>query len=153
MTARLADKSSSPDLRFGPIDHAPVDRHPFIVVNRQETLSQMVAKAPAVLLYFSTPDCNVCRALQPKVGTLLDAEFPKMQAVYIDCAECPDIAASYGVFSVPTVLAYFEAREWVRKGRSLSLSELHEALARPYALLFGQDRTQPTSSRPPDRAH
>lgn len=103
-----------------------------------------------MLLYFSTPDCNVCRALKPKVGELLASNFPRMEACYVDCAASPDIAAAHGVFSVPTVVAYFERREWLRKGRSLSLAELGKALARPYALLF-RDRPATDEARAPEQ--
>jgi thioredoxin 1 len=101
-----------------------------------------------MLFYFSTPDRNVCKALKPKVGELLASNFPRMEAFYVDCAANPHIAAAHGVFSVPTVLAYFERREWLRKGRSLSLAELAEALARPSALLF-RDRPATDEARAP----
>jgi thioredoxin-like negative regulator of GroEL len=103
-------------------------------------LQALLAREPAVLLYFSTPDCRVCQALRPKVAGLLAAQFPRLRGVYVDCAALPAAAAGHGVFSVPTLLAFFDAREWVRRGRAVSLDELRAALARPYALRFGGNR-------------
>ena len=98
--------------------------------------AQHLVGEPALLAYFSTPDCRVCRALRPKVADLLAREFPLMAGVYVDCAALPEAAARHGVFSVPTLIAFFEGREWVRKGRSVGLSELRGAIERPYGLLF-----------------
>jgi thiol-disulfide isomerase/thioredoxin len=102
-------------------------------------LEAVLAREPALLAYFSTPECRVCQALRPKVAELLAREFPRMAGVYVDCAALPDAAARHGVYSVPTLLAFFEGREWVRKGRSVGLAELHAALARPYALLLAPE--------------
>jgi thioredoxin-like negative regulator of GroEL len=102
-------------------------------------LREVLARAPAVMAYFSTPECRVCAALRPKVADLLAREFPRITGVYVDCAAHPDASAQHGVFSVPTLVAFFEGREWLRWSRAVSLDELREALARPYALLFAPD--------------
>ncbi len=97
----------------------------------------LVAREPAVLAYFSTPDCRVCQALRPKVGELLAREFPRMAGVYVDCGALA--AGQYRVFSVPTLIVFFEGREWLRHGRSVGLADLRQAIGRPYQLLFGSD--------------
>jgi thioredoxin 1 len=125
-----------------------METEPFVTVHSLDRLREALARRPTMLFYFSTPDRNVCKALKPKVGELLASNFPRMEAFYVDCAANPHIAAAHGVFSVPTVLAYFERREWLRKGRSLSLAELAEALARPSALLF-RDRPATDEARAP----
>jgi thioredoxin 1 len=123
---------------------------PFVTVRSLYRLRETLARRPAVLLYFGSRDCNVCKVLKPKVGELLASNFSRMEAFYVDCAASPHIAAAHGVFSVPTVLVYFERREWLRKGRSLSLAELAEAIARPYALLF-RDRPATDEARAPEQ--
>ena len=104
-----------------------------------EELRETIAREAAVLVYFSTPDCRVCQALRSKVAELLARELPRLRGVYLDCAASPDAAAQYGVFSVPTLIAFFEGREWIRKGRNVGLDELRADLGRPYGLLFGDD--------------
>lgn len=100
-------------------------------------LAALVAGQEAVLIYFSGPGCGVCAALEPKVAELLRQAFPRIEAVAVDCAAAPAAASRFQVFSVPTILAFFGGREWVRKGRAVGLGELGDALARPYGLLFG----------------
>lgn len=113
-----------------------MDQKPFRPVCELGELRGLIRSVPAVLAYFSTRDCEVCQALKPKVEQLLAKGFPKMQAIYVDCASCPEIAATVGVFSVPTLVVFFEGREWLRKGRSFSLAELRAGLERPYGMLF-----------------
>lgn len=99
-------------------------------------LEELIGEKPGVFAYFGTPDCGVCHALRPKVGELLDRDFPLLEAVYVDCMRVPDAAARWAVFAVPVVIAWFDGREFVRKARSFGLGELADALRRPYRLLF-----------------
>ncbi len=108
-------------------------------VGSLDKLLALVAREPAVLAYFSTPDCRVCQALRPKVAELLDREFPRVAGVYVDCGSLPQAAGQYRVFSVPTMVVFFEGREWLRRGRSVGLTELREEIGRPYRLLFGSE--------------
>lgn len=108
-------------------------------VGSLEELQALVAREAAVLAYFSTPDCRVCQALRPKVAELLEREFPRLAGVYVDCGALPAAAGQYQVFSVPTMVVFFEGREWLRRGRSVGLAELRQEIGRPYQLLFRSD--------------
>jgi len=90
----------------------------------------------AVALYFTSPDCNVCKVLIPKVRELIDQKFPEMILQFIDIAENPMTAAEFRVFTVPVILIYFEGREYIRKVRNIGLLELESEISRPYELLF-----------------
>lgn len=85
---------------------------------------------PALLAWFSTLECNVCKVLKPKVGEMVASCFPAMTMVYTEINALPDLAARYRVFSVPTLLVFFEGREYIRKSRTFSLEELQEDIAR-----------------------
>jgi len=102
----------------------------------REEFSALLSTHPAVLAYFSTPDCSVCKVLKPKVKELLASDFPEVRFVYIDCIQHPDIAAQQNVFAVPTIVVFFDGRETIRKSRSFGIGELHDSLVRPYQLLF-----------------
>ena len=109
----------------------------FVQVESAAALADNIADVPAVLAYFTTPDCNVCRVLKPKLTELLERDFPRLASVHVNCATHPDIAAAYGVFTVPTILVFFDGREWLREGRHLALQGFKQALSRPYGLMFG----------------
>jgi len=82
------------------------------------------------IVYFSTPDCNVCKVLKPKVVELLEEDFPKFVFGYVDCDSNKITAAQNSVFTVPTLIVFAEGKEVLRKSRNISLTELNEEILR-----------------------
>ncbi len=91
---------------------------------------------PAAAIWFSGEGCNVCEVLLPRIKALLADEFPQVALARVDCAAARELAAAKGVFSIPTLLLYFDGREAKRFVRNFSPGQVREALARPYQLLF-----------------
>ncbi|MDD2950381.1 MAG: thioredoxin family protein [Sulfuricurvum sp.] len=100
-----------------------------------ETINQTLNTHDAVMLYFSAPTCNVCHALKPKLVDAITAEFPIFVIESIDISETPEIASHFSVFAIPTVLIFFQGREFLRKSRHMSVSEVVEDIRRPYNLM------------------
>ena len=97
---------------------------------------QLVISSDALLLYFSHEGCNVCKVLRPKIEHLLINDYPKLQFKYINTVHEAELSAQFQVFTVPTVLVYFEGKEYFRFSRNIGLSQLEDAIKRPYQLLF-----------------
>jgi len=91
---------------------------------------------PTAAVYFSTPDCNVCKVLKPKFKELLNDEFPKISFAYVNVSDAKELAAQKSVFTVPTIVFFFDGRESLRKSRNINLNELKVELERPYSFLF-----------------
>lgn len=91
---------------------------------------------PALLAYFSTEICNVCKVLKPKVSELVQNEFPKIKLIYIKSDKLPELAAQNQVFAAPTILVFFEGKEYIRKSRNIGISELQREIERPYSMIF-----------------
>lgn len=91
---------------------------------------------PALLAYFSTEICNVCKVLKPKVSELVQNEFPKIKLIYIKSDELPELAAQNQVFAAPTILVFFEGKEYIRKSRNIGIGELQREIERPYSMFF-----------------
>ena len=108
------------------------------ILNSQEEMQAFVDGQPAAAVYFAGENCNVCTALFPKVEQLLAQEFPRTGLGRVECGEHPEIPAQHGVFSVPTLVLFFDGHEAQRYTRNISLSELRQALRRPYSLLFDE---------------
>ena len=90
----------------------------------------------ALLAYFSTDACNVCKVLSPKVDELIQSEFPQIRMVYIKSDRLPEVAAQNQVFAAPTILVFFEGREYIRKSRNIGIGELQREIERPYSMIF-----------------
>ena len=101
-----------------------------------ETLHTRISSDRGLLLYFSSESCSVCKVLKPKVAELLGNTFPKMSALYVDTEKSPVVAGQFRVFTIPTILIYFEGKEQVRYSRNISMHQLEAAIGRPYELVF-----------------
>ncbi len=90
----------------------------------------------ALLVYFSTETCSVCKVIKPKVAELIQTIFPRIKLIYVKTDILPEVAAQNRVFTVPTILVYFEGKEYIRKSRNIGIGELENEIERPYSLVF-----------------
>lgn len=97
---------------------------------------EKLKQEPALLAYFSTEACNVCKVLKPKVQQLLREKFPEVKMAYVKSDVLPDIAGQNRIFAAPTILVFFDGREYIRKSRNIGIGELEDAIARPYKMMF-----------------
>lgn len=126
---KIARWSCSGQEPFNPI-------HMFKTIASLEEFDRLREEEPALLAYFSTDACNVCKLLKPKTEDLLRAAFTEMKAVYIQSDILPEIAGQHRVFATPTILIFFHGRETIRKSRHISLDELRREIERPYGIIF-----------------
>ena len=108
----------------------------FVEIQSYEEFTKLKNKEPALLGYFSTDACNVCKVLKPKVAELIQQEFPKIKLAYIKSDKLPELAAQNHVFTAPTILVFFDGRETIRKSRNIGLDELRREIDRPYSMIF-----------------
>ena len=101
----------------------------------KEQLETNIQQYGAVMVYFSGENCGVCNVLKPQVQNLLNSKYPKIKQFYIE-ANNSQLYLAFGVFTVPTVIVYFDNKEFIRKSRNFGLVELENELARPYKLFF-----------------
>ncbi|HIE16232.1 MAG TPA: thioredoxin [Bacteroidales bacterium] len=108
----------------------------FPTVKNLNHFQDIIKNKTAVMFYFSNEACNVCKVLKPKVFELLQQDFPEIDFYYIDIEKLPDIAAQNSVFSIPTILVFFDGAEFIRKSRYIGIEELKQELNRPYEIMF-----------------
>jgi thioredoxin-like negative regulator of GroEL len=108
----------------------------FSEIQSFEEFLKLKDEEPVLLAYFSTEACNVCKVLKPKVAELIQTEFPKIKSVYIKSDKLPEVAAQNQVFAAPTILVFFEGREYIRKSRNIGIGELQRKIERPYSMIF-----------------
>jgi len=101
-----------------------------------ETLAAM-SNEGALLVLFGGAQCSICQSLRPRLTSLIDKYFPRMQTVYIDCEASPEICAQHSVFSLPVVKVYIDGMLVVEDARAFSLNDLIERIERPYAMWSG----------------
>jgi len=99
-------------------------------------IEHLVADKAAVLLYFYNDNCAPCKILRPKVQELVQDNFPNIEFQLINAEQFPAISAQYGIFASPTLLVFFEGKEYIRESKNISISELHDKIERIYRMIF-----------------
>lgn len=100
-----------------------------------EDIEQKINKNLAVMVYFSAPTCNVCHVLKPKLLEAIDSNFDKFEIESIDISANQEVAAHYGIFTIPTVLVFLDGKEFLRKSRNMSIDEVVKEIKRPYDIM------------------
>jgi len=104
-------------------------------ISSLENLESILADKIAVIIYFTSPACNVCKVLRPKLMEITANTYPDMGRYYVDISETPEISAEYSVFAAPTIIVLFDGKEFARKSRSMSPELLMKEIERPYSIL------------------
>lgn len=99
-------------------------------------IENLAADKAAVLLYFYNDNCAPCKVLRPKVKELVQDNFPQIEFRLINAEQFPETSAQYGVFASPTILVFFEGKEYIRESKNISISELHDKIERIYRMIF-----------------
>jgi thioredoxin 1 len=98
-------------------------------------LQQAITEYDGVLVYFSTPQCNVCKVLRPKLIKLIEQYYPDIVCFYVDSTILPEVSGQYSVFAVPTVLLFLDGKEFTRKSRNFSPMQLMQEIQRPWDMM------------------
>lgn len=109
------------------------------IVNKVDELNRIIGENNFVFLYFSGENCAVCKALKPKIEELFRLDFPQIQLIEIPTDNALETTAQFGVFSLPTMLLFVEQKEFLRKGRNVSLALLRDEVKRVYTLFLRKD--------------
>lgn len=127
-------------MHFGDVEYGAIltfnQNDMFVEIQSYEEFLKLKEEESALLTYFSTDACNVCKVLKPKVAELIQSEFPKIKLAYIKSDKLPEVAAQNQVFAAPTILVFFEGREYIRRSRNIGVGEMQNEIERPYAMMF-----------------
>ena len=88
-----------------------------------------------VLIYFSGENCSVCKVLKPKIEEEISKNFPLFETLEVQTDLHKEITSHFTVFSIPTMLVFFDKKEFFRRGRNMSVSVFMEEIKRPYNLM------------------
>lgn len=101
-----------------------------------EDITKIIQENQAVMVYFSAPSCNVCHALKPKLYDAIENNFTLFKNISVDISVSQDVAAHFGVFTIPTIIVFLEGNEFIKKSRNMSINEVVEQIRRPYEMML-----------------
>jgi thioredoxin 2 len=100
-----------------------------IVIRSREELDELVNDSPSpVLVDFWAPWCGPCQFVGPEIAKLAQAHAGKVVVAKVNTEEMPELAARYGIRSIPTFLRFDGGRETVRHSGAQGAAELAAAL-------------------------
>lgn len=98
-----------------------------ILVSNADELSALQAKHPIHVLYFTTPTCNVCKSIFPKLEQAV-APYP-FPIFKMDASSLESVAGQYLVFGVPTIIMMVDGKEALRENRYVEFSKIERMLS------------------------
>ena len=104
-------------------------------IQNLQQLQNSINTGVPVLVYFSGENCSVCKVLKPKIEEEIKKNFPLFETYEVKTDIHKEITSHFTVFSIPTMLVFFDKKEFFRKGRNMSVSMFIEELKRPYDLM------------------
>lgn len=91
-------------------------------IHDYEELLQFINKEEYALLYTSAPNCGVCYADLPKIEQIVkDTNIPSS---HISISEIPMARGQLNLFSAPTVILFYQGKEFHRQVRIIDFNEL-----------------------------
>ena len=105
-------------------------------MTQAQELRDRVQSEQATLIYFKNDNCAPCLVLRPKVKELIAKSFPNIEMIVIDSVEQPEFAGEFQVYANPTLLVFFEGKEYIRKSKFVAIPQLQGEIGRIYEMLF-----------------
>lgn len=101
-----------------------------------ETFNKLLKEEAGFAVYFSNDTCNVCTQVKPALQKMLEEAFPLLPVYYSDIGKYPIPAAQLAVFTVPTLLVFFQGKECIRQSRFINIPNVHQQIERFYEFTF-----------------
>lgn len=97
------------------------------IITSEQQINEMMNQHDVAVLYFTTPTCNVCKAIFPRLEELMK-EYENVPLLKIDAASLTETSAQHLVFTVPTILIFNNGKEVLRESRFIDFSKIDRLL-------------------------
>ena len=91
-----------------------------------EAFRAAIESADAVIADFYTPSCVICKKVEPMLAALEHNLEGRLRAFKVDAEANPEIADTYGVRGVPTMILFKGGEVKDRKGGFLTMKMLRD---------------------------
>ncbi|CUO02779.1 thioredoxin family protein [Clostridium sp. NSJ-49] len=106
-----------------------------INIENPKEVEEVIENNKMSIIYFTGSACGACEVIKEKLESILN-EFPKIECREVNGEKHIDLAAKYGIFSLPIMLLFIEGKEFLRVGRNVNLLELKNNFERYYNMIY-----------------
>ncbi len=99
-----------------------------------DTFSPSSSEKSIYIVQFGSQNCLPCISLHQKLDQWL-SDHPQVYGIYVPIEKFPELAASQGIFTVPSILVYVEGKKALQESGYFSLNSLLTKIQR-YLDLF-----------------
>jgi thioredoxin 2 len=103
--------------------------HPVALASGSDFDELLQSSPLPVLVDFWADWCGPCRAVAPELSKLADARAGELLVAKVDTEELPDVAARYGIRSIPTMILFVGGREAKRISGAMPANAIASALS------------------------
>ena len=100
----------------------------------QQQIQECLNQNEIVVVYFNGSTCGACQVIRSKLEQMLKL-YPNVKGVQIDAVQYPQVAAMYGVFSLPLFILFVKGKEIVRESKHVDLLKFEQRMVRYQAML------------------
>lgn len=98
-------------------------------VQTREEIQAQIEGNDLLILYFTGTACGACEVIKHKVEIILE-KYPKVKGIEVNGEQFPQVAISYGVYTLPLMILFVQGKESIREGRNLNLLEFEGKIGR-----------------------
>ena len=77
-----------------------------VILNEKTFEAEVMQSELPVLVDFWATWCGPCRMLAPTIAQIAEEQAGKVKVCKVDVDECPQLAARFGISSIPTLLVF-----------------------------------------------
>jgi thiol-disulfide isomerase/thioredoxin len=94
----------------------------FINIETKEQFDALASIQSPYIMYFTTPTCNVCKSISPKLLKMVEG-YP-IEVYKVDVSQLEDIPAQMLIFNIPTIIVMMDQKEILREVRFIQFENL-----------------------------
>ena len=99
-----------------------------------DNIDELISQKEICVVQFGSNSCSPCESIKQKLNIALSNK-DEINYIYVDIEKFNELAATYSIFSVPTILVFVQSKLTIRESGYFSLESILKRIDRYLELL------------------